>query len=82
MGKMWGQVRVYPNHPEGVVSVKFKGEEAAEACLKLMHGRFFGGRQLDAGLWDGVANYNVKRQETAEEEAARLERFAAEIEGA
>ena len=39
-------MRVYPNHPDGIVSIKFRSEEAAEACLKLMHGRFFGGRQV------------------------------------
>lgn len=72
---------MYQFHPEGVVSVKFKEEDAAQGCIKLMEGRFFGGRQVAAHLWDGITNYNVKKQkETPEEEAARLERFAAEIE--
>jgi len=74
-------VRIFQFHPEGVVSVKFKDEDVAQACIKTMNGRFFGGRQLSAQLWDGITNYNVKKpQESAEEEAARLERFAAEIE--
>jgi HIV Tat-specific factor 1 len=72
---------VYQYHPEGVVSIKFRTDDAAQACLKLMNGRFFGGRQLTAEMWDGLTNYNVKKpKETAEEQAARLERFAAEIE--
>ncbi len=75
------QVRVFQYHPEGVVSVKFKDEDAAQGCIKLMDGRFFGGRQVSAGLWDGITNYNVKKpKESIEEQAARLERFAAEIE--
>lgn len=75
------QVRVFQYHPEGVVSVKFKDEDAAQGCIKLMDGRFFGGRQVSAGLWDGTTNYNVKKpKESIEEQAARLERFAAEIE--
>ena len=77
------QIRVYHYHPEGVVSIKFKQGEPAQECLKLMKGRFFGGRQLTAELWDGITNYNVKKaQESEEEQAARLARFAAEIEQA
>lgn len=74
-------MRIFQYHPEGVVSVKFREEEPAQACIKLMHGRFFGGRQLTAEMWDGLVNYNVKKpKESAEEQAARLEKFAAEIE--
>ena len=77
------QIRVHQYHPEGVVSIKFKKDDAAQECLKLMDGRFFGGRQLSAELWDGITNYNVKKaQESEEEQAARLGRFAAEIEQA
>ena len=65
------------------MSIKFKQGEPAQECLKLMGGRFFGGRQLTAELWDGITNYNVKKaQESEEEQAARLARFAAEIEHA
>lgn len=72
---------MFQYHPEGVVSVKFKDEDVAQGCIKLMDGRFFGGRQVSAGLWDGTTNYNVKKpKESIEEQAARLECFAAEIE--
>ena len=74
------QVRVYTGNPQGVVSVKFKTEDAAQECVKKMQGRYFGGRQVEAGMWDGYTNYHVKIQETAEQQAARLERFASEIE--
>ena len=65
------------------MSIKFKQSEPAQECLKLMNGRFFGGRQLTAELWDGITNYNVRKaQESEEEQAARLARFAAELEHA
>lgn len=54
------QVRVFKGHPEGVVTVKFKAEEAAQQCVQKMHGRFFAGRRLVAGMWDGRENFNVK----------------------
>ena len=98
------------------MSVKFTTLEAADECVRLMNGRFFGGRQLAAAKWDGYTNLNVKVggwtggwlgggiwgalgagahisnlppvclfaclqvQETEEEQQARLERFAAELE--
>ena len=60
--------------------MKFKAEELAQECIKAMHGRFFGGRKVEATMWDGLTNYNVRLQETPEHEAARRERFAREIE--
>lgn len=33
------QVRVFKDHPEGVVSIKYKTEEGAAACLSKMAGR-------------------------------------------
>lgn len=74
-------VKIYRRNPDGVVSIVFKTEEAADACIKLMRGRWFGGRQLEANKWDGVTNHNAKRvQETEEEQMARLEAFSKEIE--
>jgi hypothetical protein len=54
------QIRVFKTHPDGVVSVKFKDIEPAQKCISLMHGRFFGGRRLEAALWDGFTNYSAK----------------------
>lgn len=54
------QVRIFAQNPDGMVSVKFKTEEGANACLRVMNGRFFAGRQLEAFKWDGITNYNVK----------------------
>jgi len=75
------KVRAFKTHPDGVVTVKFKGEEGAAACVARMAGRWFGGRQLAAHMWDGSENFNVKVRETAEQQAARLEAYARELEG-
>ena len=74
------QVRVFAGNPKGVVSVKFKAVEPAEECISKMRGRYFGGRAVDAHMWDGSTNYTVKLQESEEQIAARRSRFAAEIE--
>lgn len=41
-------VVLYDLEPEGVVSVKFKKPESADACVQLMDGRSFGGRRVEA----------------------------------
>jgi len=74
------RLRVFATNPEGVISVRFKFEDAAAECIKLMNGRFFAGRQIVAHMYDGVTNYNVKLKESEEEQAARLEAFTREIE--
>lgn len=78
---VWVQVKLYHTHPDGIVSLKYSTADAAQQCIKVMDGRFFGGRQVKAHLWDGFSNYHVeKKAETAEEQARRLERFAQELE--
>ncbi|KAK9803813.1 hypothetical protein WJX73_002579 [Symbiochloris irregularis] len=78
------KVRVFTYNPNGAMSVRFKTPDAATACVQKMQGRFFGGRQLEAFMWDGVTNYQVKKSKpgppSGEDEATRLEAFAAEIE--
>lgn len=75
------KLKVFKNNPEGVVSVRFQEPEAANKCIQLMNGRWFGGRQVEAHLYDGVTNYAVKpAKESWEEQEARLEAFARELE--
>jgi HIV Tat-specific factor 1 len=75
------KARVFARNPAGVVTVKFRDAEAARACLARMHGRWFGGRAISAALYDGRTDLDVRpRGETEEEQAARLERYAAELE--
>jgi HIV Tat-specific factor 1 len=76
------KIRVFNKNPEGIVTVRFKNKEAADACVAIMNGRWFGKRQIQAGKYDGVTNFNVKGPvvETEEEQLKRLEAFGAEIE--
>lgn len=41
-------VVLYDLEPEGVVSVKYKRPESADACVQLMDGRNFGGQRVEA----------------------------------
>ncbi|GJP50841.1 hypothetical protein CLOM_g9998 [Closterium sp. NIES-68] len=72
------RVKVYPNHPDGVVTVRFKDKAAAFKCIEVMNGRWFGGRQISAIEDKGLVNWGLVRDE--EEEARRLEQFGEELE--
>ena len=67
----------------GVVTVRFKEPEGADACLQLMHNRWFGGKQLKAEMWNGVEKFiglkNIEKKETEEEENRRLDAYAATL---
>ena len=56
-------VSVLQRHPDGVASVAFKEPEQADACIQSFNGRWFGGRQLTAALWDGTTDYQVKQMQ-------------------
>lgn len=56
------------------------GGSHCDACLLMtgvqpqkLHGRFFGGRQLECFYWDNKTNYKVKESE--EQTQARLKEF-------
>ena len=77
------KVKVFTTNPDGVVSVRFKDEEAAEKCAAAMKGRWFGGTRLEAGMWDGLTNYakqGLAGDETEAEQNSRLERFGKSLE--
>ena len=67
----------------GVVTVRFKEPEGADACVQLMHNRWFGGKQLKAEMWNGVEKFiglkNIEKKETEEEENRRLDAYAATL---
>ncbi|KAL8166228.1 hypothetical protein V2J09_007727, partial [Rumex salicifolius] len=73
-------VKVCENHPHGVVLVRYKDKAYAQKCIDTMHGRWFGGKQIGAVMDDGSINHSLIRDMESEEE--RLERYAAELEGA
>ena len=54
-------VFVMQRHPDGVASVAYKEPEQADACIESFNGRWFGGRQLVALLWDGTTDYQVNQ---------------------
>jgi HIV Tat-specific factor 1 len=61
-------------NPEGVVAVKFKDPIAANRCIQVMNGRWFGGRSITAEYYDGVTNYKV--EESEEQKKRRLASWA------
>lgn len=63
-------VKLYDNHPEGVISVSFKEPEMADACIEAMNNRWFAKRQISAESWDGKTKYEIQ-----ESEAERNERL-------
>lgn len=71
------RLKVYKNSSQGAVLVKFKDRESGMKCISIMNGRWFGGKQVEAMEDDGSVNY---AQIDAAEEAARLEKFGAELE--
>lgn len=55
--------------PEGIVSVKFKDAESAQACIKLMHGRSFDGRVVEAFLATGKEKFSKSSKEQPGDES-------------
>lgn len=84
------KITVFSQHPKGVVIVKFATSFAAQECVRIMDGRFFGGKKLRCMFWDGVTNYSTpvngsvqqegnsgsrERAGGEDEDASRLDEF-------
>lgn len=65
------KVVIYDRHPDGVATVTFNEVEHADACIAMMKGRFFAGRQLQADHWDGKERFKVAETEEQLEERLR-----------
>lgn len=63
-------VVLYDLEPQGVVAVKFKRPEAADACVELMRGRSFAGRVVEARLSFGKERFkqSSKKDDDSDEE--------------
>lgn len=61
-------VVLFDEEEEGIVSVKFATPEAAEACVKLMHGRAFDGRVVEAYYATGRERFRKTKTKGNEEE--------------
>ncbi|XP_019952763.2 17S U2 SnRNP complex component HTATSF1 [Paralichthys olivaceus] len=72
------KVILFDRHPDGVASIAFKEPEQADACILSFNGRWFGGRQLSAELWDGTTDYQV--EETTREREERLKGWSTFLE--
>ena len=68
------KLEFFKENPNGVVKIKFNSALHAEECIKVMNGRFFDGRQLNAYFWDGKTDYRLIR-ESNEEVQKRIEEF-------
>ncbi|XP_020827440.1 17S U2 SnRNP complex component HTATSF1 isoform X1 [Phascolarctos cinereus] len=67
----FGQVKkalLFDRHPDGVASVSYKEPEEANLCIQALNGRWFGGRQLNVEVWDGVTDYQVEETSREREE--------------
>lgn len=56
-------VILYDEEEDGIVSVRFAARDAAEACLRLMHGRAFAGRIVEAYFATGKEKFRRSRGE-------------------
>ncbi|ELW63388.1 HIV Tat-specific factor 1 [Tupaia chinensis] len=61
---------LFDRHPDGVASVSFRDPQEADYCIRTLDGRWFGGRQITAQVWDGTTDYQV--EETSREREERL----------
>lgn len=51
------KMEMFPEHPEGVIKIKFDNTLSADKCVEVMNGRIFDGRTVTAEFWDGKTNY-------------------------
>lgn len=72
------KIMIFDRHPEGVVSVKFEDEEMAERCISKFNHRFYAGKKLEAGFWDGRTNYKIEESDLERDE--RLKRWEKDLE--
>eukprot|EP00668_Euglena_longa_P032035 GGOE01041318.1.p1 GENE.GGOE01041318.1~~GGOE01041318.1.p1 ORF type:complete len:484 (-),score=128.55 GGOE01041318.1:162-1505(-) len=51
------RIRIYEDHPEGVISIKFADSLVAQKCMEKMRGRWYNGARVIADLWDYATDY-------------------------
>lgn len=54
-------VVLYDLEPEGIVSIKFRRPESAEACVQMMNGRNFGGQMVEAYIPTGRLKFKKSK---------------------
>lgn len=73
-------VQLYDAMEEGYVTVKFEDPFSVDRAIKVLDGRFFDGKRIEATRFDGSITLK-KSQDTLEESERRLERFGDWLEG-
>ncbi|KAH7108182.1 hypothetical protein BKA62DRAFT_746739 [Auriculariales sp. MPI-PUGE-AT-0066] len=75
-------VVLYDKESDGIMTIKFRDPVSAQACVLKMNGRFFGGRSIQAWLYDGKQRYrrsgdrNIGEDEDGDDdEGTRLDAF-------
>ncbi|GMF25642.1 unnamed protein product [Phytophthora lilii] len=66
------KITLFAKHVDGVVVIKFASSGSAARCVEIMDGRFFAGRKLECGFWDGT---DYTHRESKNEEKERAEKF-------
>lgn len=61
-------VVLYDEEADGIVSVRFKDPESAQGCIRLMHGRSFDGRVVQASLATGREKFRQSKNTQGEDE--------------
>lgn len=58
------KITIFSEHKDGIALVKFSTAYAAQQCINLTNGRYFGGINLKSFFWDGVTNYGIGKYMT------------------
>ncbi|KAK9466663.1 hypothetical protein V1512DRAFT_263155 [Lipomyces arxii] len=65
-------VVLYDLEPDGIISVRFQHQQDALECVRQMDGRFFDGKRLEAGLYDGT---RYRKSHKEQDDQSRLDQF-------
>ncbi|TPX30517.1 hypothetical protein SmJEL517_g05936 [Synchytrium microbalum] len=69
-------VIMFDKSDEGVLTVRFKEQEGADACVQKMNARFFAGRRVEAYLYDGKEKFAKSTgNETEEDQEERRKNY-------
>ncbi|KAG7384188.1 HIV Tat-specific factor 1 [Phytophthora pseudosyringae] len=66
------KITLFAKHVDGVVVIKFASSGSAARCVEVMNGRFFAGRKLECGFWEGT---DYTHRESKNEEKQRADKF-------
>lgn len=68
------RLRIFEDHINGIIKIKFYSPVSAEKCIESLNGRFYNGRTIEAFYWDGKTDYD-KQNENLDLQNQRIEDF-------